>query len=148
MAEFELNFPENFMGSMLSCNTEDMVKEMIDEASPILVESMKKEMKSVIQHDGDSDMVNSVIASKAKKAKNGAYISFIGPKGSSKNSYYADSKKKRSYPVSNVLKAIWLNYGRKGQSARPFLTKATNSATNRVIEKMQDIYNRKTGENS
>ena len=148
MAKMEIDFPEDMLSGLLDVDVEDLCKQMIDSAAPIMEESMKKEMRSVIQHSGDSELVDSVKTSKAKKAKNGAIIAFTGPKGNSKSYYYRNGKKGRKIPVSNVLKAIWLNYGRVGQPARPFLTKATNNAHQRVLEKMQQTYERLTGGNN
>lgn len=145
MAQMEIDFPEDMLNGLLDADAEDLCKQMIDSAAPIMEESMKKEMRSVIQHSGDSDLVDSVKTSKAKKAKNGAIIVFTGPKGNSKNHYYRNGKRDRKIPVSNVLKAIWLNYGRVGQPARPFLTKAVNNAHQKVMEKMQQTYDQLTG---
>ena len=145
MAQMEIDFPEDMLNGLLDVDAEDLCKQMIDSAAPIMEESMKKEMRSVIQHSGDSELVDSVKTSKAKKAKNGAIIAFTGPKGNSKNYYYRNGKKGRRIQVSNVLKAIWLNYGRVGQPARPFLTKAVNNAHQKVMEKMQQTYDQLTG---
>lgn len=145
MAQMEIDFPEDMLNGLLDVDAEDLCKQMIDSAAPIMEESMKKEMRSVIQHSGDSELVDSVKTSKAKKAKNGEIIAFTGPKGNSKNYYYRNGKKGRRIQVSNVLKAIWLNYGRVGQPARPFLTKAVNNAYQKVMEKMQQTYDQLTG---
>lgn len=145
MAQMEINFPEDMLNGLLNADAEDLCKQMIDSAAPIMEESMKKEMRSVIQHSGDSELVDSVKTSKAKRAKNGAIIAFTGPKGNSENYYYRNGKKGRKISVSNVLKAIWLNYGRVGQPARPFLTKAVNNAHQKVMEKMQQTYDQLTG---
>ena len=145
MAQMEIDFPEDMLNGLLDVDAEDLCKQMIDSAAPIMEESMKKEMRSVIQHSGDSELVDSVKTSKAKKAKNGAIIAFTGPKGNSKNYYYRNGKKDRRIQVSNVLKAIWLNYGRVGQPARPFLTKAVNNAHQKVMEKMQQPYDQLMG---
>ena len=145
MAQMEIDFPEDMLNGLLDVDAEDLCKQMIDSAAPIMEESMKKEMRSVIQHSGDSELVDSVKTSKAKRAKNGAIIAFTSPKGNSKNYYYRNGKKGRKIPVSNVLKAIWLNYGRVGQPARPFLTKAVNNAHQKVMEKMQQTYDQLMG---
>ena len=145
MAQMEIDVPEDMLNGLLDVDAEDLCKQMIDSAAPIMEESMKKEMRSVIQHSGDSELVDSVKTSKAKKAKNGAIIAFTGPKGNSKNYYYRNGKKDRRIQVSNVLKAIWLNYGRVGQPARPFLTKAVNNAHQKVMEKMQQTYDQLMG---
>lgn len=145
MAHMEIDFPEDLLGGLLDTDTEELCKQMVDAASPILEESMKREIKSVLSHDGSSELVNSVKAGKAKMSKNNAVIANVGPRGNSSHHYYAGKKKNRKYQVSNALKAIWLNYGRTGQPARPFLTKATNNAENAVVAKMQEIYEKKIG---
>lgn len=147
MAIMEVEFPEDLLGDFLNQDTEELCKEMVDAAAPIMEESMKKEIKNVLGHEGDSELVNSVKAGKAKMAKNNAIIANVGPKGNSTNFYYKGNKKGRKYTVSNVLKAIWLNYGRMGQPARPFLTRATNNAKEAVLKKMQEVYDQKTGGN-
>ena len=145
MAKMEIDFPEDMLSGIFNADTEELCKKIVDSAAPIMEESMKKEMRSVIKHSGDSELVDSVKTSKAKRAKNGAIIAFTGPKGNSKNYYYRNGKKDRKIPVSNVLKAIWLNYGRVGQPARPFLTKAVNNAHQKVMEKMQQTYDQLKG---
>ena len=52
----------------------------------------------------------------------------------------------RKYPVTNYIKAEWKEYGIPGrQRARPFITKACNNARDRVISKIQEVYNQKVG---
>ena len=148
MAKMEIDFPEDMLRGLLNAETEDLCKKIVDSATPIVEESWKKEIKAVVQHSGDSELVDSILATPAKKAKNGAIIAFTGPKGNSKSYYYRNGKKGRKISVSNVLKAIWLNYGRVGQPARPFLTKATNNAQQKVLEKMRQTYDRLTGGNN
>lgn len=145
MARLEIDFPDDFMSDILNVNTEELCKEMVNSAVPVVEESLKKEIKKVISHQGDSELVQSVKASRAKMTKTGAVISFVSPRGNSKNYYYRSARKGRKVPVSNVLKAIWLNYGRQGQPAKPFLTKAINNVSEKALNKMQETYNRLTG---
>ena len=145
MARLDVDFPEDLLSEILTEDTKDLCKQIVDSAAPILEEAMKKEMRAVIQHSGDSEAVDSIKASKAVESKNGAIISFTGPTGKSTNYYYRDERSTKKIPVTNALKAIWLNYGRIGQPARPFLTKATNSSRQKVMEKMQQTYDRLTG---
>lgn len=145
MAGLEIDFPDDFLSDILDMNTEELCKEMVDSAVPVVEESLKKEMQKVISHPGDSELVQSVKASRAKMTKTGAVISFVSPRGNSKNYYYRSTRKGRKIPVSNVLKAIWLNYGRQGQPAKPFLTKAINNVSEKAVNKMQETYNRLTG---
>lgn len=57
MAQMEIDFPEDMLNGLLDVDAEDLCKQMIDSAAPIMEESMKKEMRSVIQHSGDRKSV-------------------------------------------------------------------------------------------
>lgn len=148
MADFDVTFPEDLMGKLLNTDCGEICLEALSEAAPILVDSMKKSARAAILHEGESEMVESVAFSKAKKTKDGsAYITTVGPRGYSDHTYYdKKSRKKRKYKVSNALKAIWKEYGIAGKQApRPFLANATQNAAEKVINKLQEVYRKKTG---
>lgn len=124
---------------------DELAEEMLAEAAPIIEDSMKKNLRKSIAHSGDSELVDSVKTSKAKQAKNGAYIINVNPKGQSKTKVYQRGKKGRKHPVSNALKAIWLEYGIPGhQSPKPWLAATTNDAESKVLDKMQEVYDKRT----
>lgn len=146
MALMEMNFPEDLLKDLLETDFDEICEDGLKQASPIMVDSLKRSLKAVVQHDGDSELIESVKASEPQKTKTDAWIVNANPKGNSKNFYTAKGKSKRRYPVSNALKAIWLEYGVAGRQApRPWLQKATNDAREEAISKVQDIYNKKTG---
>lgn len=148
MAEFDLNFPEDLFEDCFGVVVEEICVQAIKEASPILVESMKRSARAAVMHPGESDMVNSIAASTPKRTKDGsAIIATVGPRGYSDHYYYdKKSKKKRKYKVSNALKAIWKEYGIAGrQEPRPFITNATKNAEEKVVEQLQESYNKKAG---
>ena len=147
MALFEVDFPEDFLSDLLDTEFSEIAEEALSEASPMLVDSMKKYCTGVIQHDGDSELVNSFKSNKPKRTKTDAWIVNVDPKGySSTKMYTAKGRKKRKYPVSNALKAIWKEYGIPGrQPPRPFIASACNSVRGSVMAKMQEVYNRKVG---
>lgn len=148
MAGFDMEFPEDMFGGLLANDAEEICAYALEAAAPILVESMKKSASAVIMHEGESEMVQSIKASKPKQTKDkSAHIINVGPTGNSKHTYYdSKSKKKRKYKVSNVLKAIWKEYGIAGrQSASPFIANATNNAEEAVMQKLQEAYNGRAG---
>lgn len=151
MAEFQMQFEENFLDQLLSTDFDEIAEAALNEAVPILEKSMKDEVKKVIKHDGDSELVDSFKATKPKKTKTDAWIVNVVPKGYSSTKKYiaVDSrgrKTHRKYSVSNALKAIWKEYGIPGrQPPSPFVTRAENGAKNGVMQKIQGVYNRKVG---
>ncbi len=126
---------------------DDVSKEMLQAAAPVLVEKTKNAVKGVIKHDGDSELVNSVKAGKPKRNKWGGYEISAEFKGESKTKTYRHSKKKRSkkHAVSNALKAIWKEYGIPGRGipAQPFLEKAASAAEDQVVDIMQNVFDKK-----
>ena len=151
MAEFDVSFPADFLSEILETDVEEICKEALREAAPIMKESMKKSARSVVMHDGESDMVNSIDAREPQKTADGdAFITNIGPTGSSDHYYYdKKSRKKRKYKVSNALKGIWKEYGIAGkQPATPFIANATHNAETAVIDKMQEVYRKETQDGS
>lgn len=140
---FDINIPDDFLSGLLMSDFEEIATEACEECAPMLKDSMQKQLRQSVAHSGDSDLVNSVKISKPKKTKTDAVIINVGPSGTSNNYYYQGAKHKRKYRVSNVLKAIWLEYGRKGQAPKPWLATSTKNVQSQILAKMQEIYNRK-----
>ena len=148
MANFEINFPDDFLSDLLDSDFEEVAKAALEETAPTLKTSIQSSIRSVVSHTGDSELVNSVKISKPKRTSTDAWIINVGPAGKSSNYYYSygtTKRVKRKYAVSNVLKAVWLEYGRVGQTAKPWLTSATENVRGTIMDKMQDIYNKKVG---
>lgn len=153
MAGLDINFGEDFLKDLFETDSEALCKEMLNESAPLLEESVKSELKARIQHEGESELVDSIKANKAKKTRNdSAFIVNVSPKGYSKVKIYRDNrtkgteKKVRKYQVSNALKAIWKEYGIPGrQVASPFFEPASRKAEKRIVSQMQEVYERKTG---
>jgi len=143
-----VDFPDDFLDDLLTADFDEICEEGLRQATPIMENAVKRSLRAVIKHPSDSDLVESVKATKPKKTKTDAWIVNVNPKGDSKTFYYRKSKGKvkRRYPVSNALKAIWLEYGITGRQApRPWLQKAVNDAREAALSKVQEIYNKKTG---
>lgn len=148
MAKFNLNMPDDMLKGAAAAASPENMQRAIDNAAPILEQSMRKEIRNVVKHSGDSELVRSIKANKAKKAKNGAYIATVYPHGKSKKPRYPNgSKKDRIPPVSNAMKAAVLNYGRKGQPARPWLAKSVNNVRTQVEEQLEKAFEEKLDDN-
>lgn len=146
MASFEVDFPEDFLSGLLDTDFAEIAEEALRDAAPILEKSMKQSAKAAVAHEGDSELVNSIQSSKPKRTKTDAWIVNVSPKGYSKMKVYRSGKKKRKYPVSNALKAIWKEYGIPGrQPPRPFIASACNKVRGQIMSRMQEVYNRKVG---
>ena len=69
MAGFDIEFPNDFLGGVLETDPQELCSEMLSEAAPLYVDSMKRSLRGVVDHEGDSEMVDSVKATKPKKTK-------------------------------------------------------------------------------
>lgn len=147
MAGFEIMHSQSDIDELFNIDFDDIAESSLKEAAPILEASMKSAVGAVIEHEGDSELVAAIATSSPTKSKNGAWIVNVGPKGYSKTKVYHDIRApRRTYKVSNALKAIWKEYGVAGrQPARPFLAKATNDAKSRVIDVIQGNFEKKAG---
>lgn len=143
---FNVDFPDDFLSEVTDFQFEVIAEEALESAAPVLEKSMKSAAKAAVQHEGESEMVNSIKAGKPIKTKTDAYIVNVGPKGYSKNYYQKGKKKKKKYPVSNALKLIWMEYGiqsaKHHQVPRPILERATKDAQEGVLQRMQETYDR------
>lgn len=146
MAGFEVYHDKTDLDKLFNIDFDELAEDALQEAAPILEKSMKAAVQSSVEHEGESELVKSIQATKPKKAKNGAWILNVTPKGYSKVKVYHGKKGSRTYPVSNALKAIWKEYGIAGrQPAKPFLAKATNDAEKQVLDTIQKQFDRKAG---
>lgn len=146
MAKFALYDDRTDLDDLFDIDFGEMAEEALLEAAPILEKSMKKAIQAALQHEGDSELVKSIKPNTPKKAKNGAYIVNVTPRGYSKIKRYNAKKRRRKYPVSNALKAIWKEYGIAGrQPPSPFLAKAANDAKNDVLNAIQRKFDEKAG---
>ena len=109
MAGLNLEIPDDLLKELLDKPFDKIAKTALDECAPILEKAVKSSMRRAVKHPGDSDMVKSVRKNKPKQTKTDAWIVNVYPSGYSQNSFnrYTGNRVKR-YPVSNALKAIWL----------------------------------------
>lgn len=138
---------EDDFESLFNLDFYDIAEDGVKEAAPVLETAMKKYARASVQHEGDSEMIDSIKASRVKRTKDGAVIVNVGPRGYSKVKKFHRKGKSinslRTYPVSNALKAIWKEYGYKGRPAQPFIVPARNAAENEVHRILQSAFDRK-----
>ena len=79
MALFDVDFPEDFLSGLLDTDFDELAEAALQEAAPILESSLKKSCAGVIQHEGDSELVNSIKSGKPKKTKTDAWILNVSP---------------------------------------------------------------------
>lgn len=137
---FEFDIPEDFMNSILQCDSEELCKNILKAGSKPLESSIKAE---VPEETGD---LKKSIKAGSPEQKNGVWQITVAPRGYSKHTFYGGKKRSRKYKLPHAAKLVFLEYGTSKQPARPLLTRATNNAEPEVLRKMQQEYERITEE--
>lgn len=133
MAKFSFTMPDDFIEQLNKCsNIDKIAPKMIDEATPIVVDSIKNNLAN---HKNSGDLDKSVKAKKAEKGKYDGYYGRVYFAG------YGSTKEK----VPNALKAVALEYGTVNQVAEPFMDKSVNDVEKQVMDTMQEVFNREVG---
>lgn len=147
MARFSVNMPDDMYDQAIKAASPENINAAIDGAMPILTGKMKTELRSAIKGDG-KELADSITASKAKRSRNGAYIAAAYPKGKSSRPRHPNgSGRERVPPVSNAMKAAIINYGKHGQPAKPWLTKAVNDSRTAVENALEKAFEEKIDDN-
>ncbi|MBQ3603947.1 MAG: HK97 gp10 family phage protein [Clostridia bacterium] len=136
MGAFSFSIPNELQHKLSKiANVDEIAPKMIDEAAPIAVKAIQAETPVKT-----GALKKSVRAKKAKKAKTGGYIGNITFDG------YEVKKLKngRTVKVANMQKAVSTQYGRKGQAADPFITRAIDGCSAEIGRKMKEVYERET----
>lgn len=129
-----MNGLDELMQQLQSAGKLDQIApKMIDESTPILEESLK----AAVQQETDKgyatgELVSSIQKSKARMNQYG-YFGVVRPRGKDKNG------------VRNMEKLAYLHYGTTKQAARPVVNKAVLKVKEKIIDKMQSVYERETG---
>ncbi len=120
-------------------NTDELQKKMLKESAPIMVDELKKGIKKIGVAE-PSELINSIKARTPTKDKKGAWQVFIGPSGYAKNKHTVTKKGTRQ-PMTNAAKLVFYEFGTSKQDARPILQSVANAAEQRVIDRLQQVFN-------
>ena len=107
---------------------------MIEEALPILEDSLKETAQQEVNRGyATGELVSSIKKSSAMRNQYG-YFGIVRPTGKDKKG------------VRNMEKLAYLHYGTTKQIARPVVNKAVFHVEQKVVEKMQEVFNREAYE--
>ncbi len=130
MARFDFEGVDDLMKELDMMQVERIAPIMLEEAVPILESTVRR--KAAV-HKVSGEMLRSIKKSKADRTQTGYYIC-VRPTG------------KDAKGVRNMEKMAYMEYGTGKQKATPVLTPAVNEAEERVTGKMQEVFDRETGE--
>ena len=127
MAKFDIQGIDDFMKDLSMLEMERIAPDMLEESVPILEKEVKA---SAAKHKDTGSMRSSVKATGANVNARGHYIC-VRPTG------------KDEKGVRNMEKMVYLEYGTSKQIATPVLSPAVRKAEPEVLDKMQEVFNRK-----
>ena len=126
----------------------DIAPKMLEEAAPILKEEV---VKQASKHRDTGEMADSIKQTGVTIGNGGNYYICVRPTGYASRKKWQNArtvggkragKKER---VRNMEKLVWLEFGVKGRAATPILTTAVLNAEQKIVEKMQEVFDREVG---
>lgn len=129
MARLSINFDNELLKQVSKMAQVDVfAPKMIDEALPIIQNKLSENIRK--SHQKTGNLAKSIKVKKAKRTKNGGYVGTVTPVGTQKDG------------TRNAEVLVYLEYGRTAQDATPVLSPAVILTENKVIEKMQEVFDR------
>lgn len=134
MANFEMDGLDEFMQELDGLTDLDSVAtKMIDAAAPIVADNLKGNIQAAANRGyATGELADSVKPTKAKR-NNYGHFAAVGVTGT-------DSK-----GIRNGEKMAYLEYGTSKQEAHPVMAKTINESEEKVIVRMQEVFDRETG---
>lgn len=132
MANFHLERIDDLIRELDEAgNLDEIAPEMIEAALPILEDSLKETVQNEANKGyATGELVASIKKSRSMRNQYG-YFGVVRPTGTDKKG------------VRNMEKLAYLHYGIcNKQEARPVVNKAVFHAEEKVIKKMQEVYNK------
>lgn len=147
MARIEFNMPDDFNEKLKKLEGEDLRRiseTALKRAARVVLEASRSELKRVLDSNRDSRSTGELLASLGVSPvdislKNGYLNVSVGFNEPRRKQTAA--KKKRSYNVAtNAMIATVLEYGRHGQPARPFMSRARNRSKKAALDELERVY--------
>ena len=126
MARLELQGIDDLMKGLSQLDVDKIAPIMLDEAAPILEKAVKKR---TAVHKDTGALQASIKPTKSKRTGDGYSIT-VRPTG------------KDEKGVRNMEKAAYLEYGTSKQAARPFIGETVRAVEPKVLNKMQEVFER------
>ena len=132
MASFQTHGMDELLRQLsdLADGSEELAIKMVDESLPILENELRGEAS---KHKETGAMVGSIKKTAAKEVGSGIF-GWVRPTG------------KDAKGVRNMAKLAYINYGVHGRPPQPIIVKAVNIAEPKIIQKMQEVFEREVGQ--
>lgn len=163
MAHFYMSGVDDILKELarIGAEIDDVSREMVDEAADIMDSELKREIKSATTKYGTGVLAESISheepvknawgyfttsTARGRDTKRGRYKKVSHAAFNKKTGAYVGHRKSYgSGAVRNHDKLYYLEFGSSRQAPHPIVQKCVNGAEGKVLEKMQEIFERATG---
>ena len=149
MGKFSFSIPSNLQSKIdkIAKQSPEIIDKCVEEGAEVAKEAVERNLVAVLSPEHQNgELVRSIGVTPVKVNREGVHNARVGFREPRKNQTKA--KGKRSYYVqTNAMIANVLEYGRSGkQKARPFLQKAMKECEQKVMETMEQTFDREVGQ--
>jgi hypothetical protein len=145
MPYFEVDFPKKLFKNL----SDEISEKMLEESVPYLVDSLQAILRA--EHSDSEQLWKSIKAFNPYKTKDGVWTISASPTGKHKGKLLKSAKvfsrskkgtKTSGQALWNDDKLWFIEYGNKNQAAKPVIARATNRVMQKVVDKMQEVFDR------
>lgn len=148
MARFTPKLPDDLMIQLekLSGQTEPIVEKVLKAGAEIVEEKARANLKNSLSGESSGQLLGALGTSPVKTNDDGwdIKIGFAEPrqdkKGGTTYKKKLKSGKVSEYQLTNAMVANILEYGKKGQAAKPFMKPARDASRAKVSKAMNEVF--------
>lgn len=148
MARFTPKLPDDLMIQLkkLSGQTEPIVEKVLKAGAEIVEEKARANLKNSLSGESSGQLLGALGTSPVKTNDDGwdIKIGFAEPrqdkKGGTTYKKKLKSGKVSEYQLTNAMVANILEYGKKGQAAKPFMKPARDASRAKVSKVMNEVF--------
>ena len=155
MATVTIKLPEEFMNQLSEFDgrLEDIFEKSLEDGAEIAEKQARANLKAVIgsgtkfQSESTGQLLGALGTSPVKPSDLGGFdirVGFAEPRkkksGATTYSKKLKSGKVSNYEYTNEMIANIIEYGKKGQAAKPFMRPAEDATKSKVIAKMEETF--------
>jgi len=149
MATVTIKLPDEFMNQLSEFDSrlEDVFTKSLEDGAEIAEKQARANLKNSLKGESSGQLLGALGISPVKPSELGGYdirVGFNEPRkkksGATTYSKKLKSGKVSNYEYTNEMVANILEYGKKGQAAKPFMKPAEDATKAKVKAKMQETF--------
>ena len=149
MATVTIKLPDEFMNQLSEFDSrlEDVFTKSLEDGAEIAEKQARANLKNSLKGESSGQLLRALGISPVKPSELGGYdirVGFNEPRkkksGATTYSKKLKSGRVSNYEYTNEMVANIIEYGKKGQAAKPFMKPAEDATKSKVKAKMQETF--------